>query len=82
MLNGATSNQLGAGLCGAVEARKQRPTRRAIDRAWRLALGTAAHRRKRRRSLCSIFAENPGDPTVLKELALDVFNLNAFLYVN
>jgi len=26
-------------------------------------------------------AEKPGDPLRLKELALDVFNLNAFLYV-
>jgi hypothetical protein len=25
---------------------------------------------------------DPQDPTALKELALDVFNLNAFLYVN
>jgi hypothetical protein len=30
----------------------------------------------------SYLAEKPGDPVRLKELALDLFNLNAFLYVN
>jgi hypothetical protein len=80
MLNGALSNQLAEAF--AERIRKQAATDSArIDYAWRLALGRAPTSKERSLAL-RFLAAAPGDPTTLKELALDVFNLNAFLYVN
>ena len=75
MLNGALSNQL-------AEAFAERLTKDAktdsarVDRAWKLALGRLPTPKERAFAI-RFLADGP-----LKELALDVFNLNAFLYVN
>jgi hypothetical protein len=80
LLNGQTSNDLAAAF--AQRLRELAPTDAArIDLAWRLAVGRAPHAQEKLPS-AKYLAEKPGDPLLLKELALDVFNLNAFLYVN
>jgi hypothetical protein len=80
MLNGAMSNQMAEVF--SERLRKEAATSSArIDRAWRLALGRAPTAKEKALALQYI-AEKPDDPMLLKELALDVFNLNAFLYVN
>jgi hypothetical protein len=80
LLNGQTSNELAAVL--AERLRKERATAPArIDLAWRLATGRPPTQ-KEKLLAAKYLAEQPGDPVRLKELALDVFNLNAFLYVN
>jgi hypothetical protein len=80
LLNGQTSNELAAVFAQRLE--ESRPTDAArIDLAWRLATGRPPTAREK--TLASQYlAEKPGDPVRLKELALDVYNLNAFLYVN
>ncbi|HEY3838746.1 MAG TPA: DUF1553 domain-containing protein, partial [Bryobacteraceae bacterium] len=80
LLNGALSNQLAQAF--AEKLHTEAPTTSArIDRAWRLALGRLPTPKEK--SLAMKYIESdPQDPTALKELALDVFNLNAFLYVN
>ena len=80
MINGATSNALAADFANRLKLEaKSNPAR--IDRAWRLALGRLPTPKERAFAL-QFIATGPNDPVVLKELALDVFNLNAFLYVN
>jgi hypothetical protein len=80
LLNGQTSNDLAASFAqrlresGATDAVR-------VDLAWRLAVGRAPNAQEKALAL-KYLAEKPGDPLLLKELALDVFNLNAFLYVN
>ncbi len=80
LLNGQMSNELAAEF--AQRLLQERPTNPArIDLAWRLATGrepTAKEKLLASRYL----SEKPGDPIRLKELALDLYNLNAFLYVN
>jgi hypothetical protein len=80
LLNGQMSNELAAVFAERLE--KERPTNPArIELAWRLATGrlpTAKEKLLASRYL----SEKPGDPVRLKELALDLYNLNAFLYVN
>ncbi|HEY2012017.1 MAG TPA: DUF1549 and DUF1553 domain-containing protein [Bryobacteraceae bacterium] len=80
LLNGQTANELAAVL--AERLLKERATAaERIDYAWRLATGrlpTAAEK-----SLANSFlGDKPADPARVKEFALAVFNLNAFLYVN
>jgi hypothetical protein len=80
LLNGQTSNDLATAF--AQRLRESRPADAArIDLAWRLAVGRLPTAQERTLAL-KYLAEKPGDPVHLKELALDVFNLNAFLYVN
>jgi hypothetical protein len=80
LMNGQTSNDLAQAF--AARLAEERPTAAArIDRAWSLAVGrppTPKEKLLAERYL----AEEAGSPLRLKELALDVFNLNAFLYVN
>ncbi len=80
LMNGQTSNDLAQAF--AARLAEERPTAAArIDRAWNLAIGrppTPKEKLLAERYL----AEEAGSPLRLKELALDVFNLNAFLYVN
>jgi hypothetical protein len=86
LLNGRTSNDLaaafadrllrGAGDPSAAPARMQA----LVDEAFRLAAGrlpTAAEK-----SLAMKFLAPDPTPAAVKEFALAVFNLNAFLYVN
>jgi len=80
LLNGKMSNELATDL--AERLKKERTTDAArIDRAWRLALGRPPTP-KEKLLASKYLSEKPGDPVRLKELALDVYNLNAFLYVN
>jgi hypothetical protein len=61
---------------------EERPTNPArIDLAWRLATGRPPTA-KEGLLASQYLSEKPGDPVRLKELALDLYNLNAFLYVN
>jgi hypothetical protein len=80
MLNGAISNQLAEAFAGRLRQESANNAGR-IDRAWRLALGRPATPKEKALAL-QFLASQPEDPVRLKELALDVFNLNAFLYVN
>jgi hypothetical protein len=52
-----------------------------VDYAWRLAAGRAPTAAEKSLAL-EYFAEGPDDPARVKEFALAIFNLNAFLYVN
>jgi hypothetical protein len=80
LLNGATSNQLAEVF--AERLRKEAPDDASrIDLAWRLAVGRAPNAKEKSLAL-RFLQEKPADEVRLKELALDVFNLNAFLYVN
>ncbi len=80
LLNGQTSNELAAVLAERLaEERTTVPAR--IDLAWRLATGRLPTP-KEKLLAAKYLTEQPDDPVRLKELALDVFNLNAFLYVN
>jgi hypothetical protein len=80
MLNGALSNELAEAF--AVRLRKEGGTDSAlIDYAWRLATGRAPTVKEKALAL-QFLKEQPDDPVRLKELALDLFNLNAFIYVN
>ncbi|HVW84369.1 MAG TPA: DUF1553 domain-containing protein, partial [Bryobacteraceae bacterium] len=80
LLNGQMSNELAAVFAERLEKeRKTTPAR--IDLAWRLATGRLPTA-KEKLLASKYLAEKPGDPVRLKELALDVYNLNSFLYVN
>ncbi len=80
LLNGQMSNELAAVF--AERLAKEKATNAArIELAWRLATGRAPTA-KEKLLASKYLAEKPGDPVRLKELALDVYNLNAFLYVN
>jgi hypothetical protein len=80
MLNGELSNQLAQSFADRLrEEARANPAR--IDRAWRLALGRLPTSKERALAM-QYLAEEPDSAIRLKELALDVFNLNAFLYVN
>lgn len=80
LLNGQTSNDLAQSF--ADKLAKERPTPPArIDLAWRLAIGRSPTAQEKTLA-ARYLAEEPGSPLRLKELALAVFNLNAFLYVN
>jgi hypothetical protein len=80
LLNGQTSNDL----AGAFAARlmKERSTAaERIDYAWRLAAGRLPTASEKALAV-KFLAAAPNDPARVKEFALAVFNLNAFLYVN
>ncbi len=80
LLNGKTSNEL-AGRFAARLMKDAKTTPERIDLAFRLAAGRAAT--KAENALAQRFlATNGDDPAKVKEFALALFNLNAFLYVN
>jgi hypothetical protein len=80
LLNGKLSNSLAQFFADRIaESRKTDAER--IDLAWRLATGHLPSLKEKQLAV-KFLAEKPGDPVRLKELALDVFNLNSFLYVN
>jgi hypothetical protein len=80
LLNGQLSNELASVFAQRIaKERDANPAR--IDLAWRLATGRTPTPKEK--LLASRYlSEIPGDPLRLKELALDLYNLNAFLYVN
>jgi Protein of unknown function (DUF1553)/Protein of unknown function (DUF1549) len=80
LLNGQTSNDLAQSF--AERLAKARPTAAGrIDLAWRLAIGRPPTPQEKLLAT-RYLSEEAGSELRLKELALDVFNLNAFLYVN
>ena len=79
LLNGQTSNDLAAAFANRI-IKERTGVGERIDYAWRLATGrtpTAAER-----ALATKFLAGQPDDLRVKEFALAVFNLNAFLYVN
>ena len=85
LLNGQLSNEQAAFFAKRLEESRSTNAAR-IDLAWRLAVGRLPTVKEKRLAL-NYLATKPGDSAAskelrLKELALDVFNLNAFLYVN
>ncbi|MBI3209985.1 MAG: DUF1553 domain-containing protein [Candidatus Solibacter usitatus] len=80
LLNGKTSNDL-AGSLAARLMRERNGVEARIDYGYRLAAGRSPSAREKAVAM-RYLAENPDDPAKLKEFALTLFNLNAFLYVN
>jgi len=80
LLNGQLANDLAQSFADRLMKEASTDAGR-IDLAWRLAAGRPPGE-KERRLAAAYLDEKPGDPLRIKELALDVFNLNAFLYVN
>ncbi|MCU1327866.1 MAG: hypothetical protein JWN34_3236 [Bryobacterales bacterium] len=80
LLNGQLSNDLAKALADRLSESAKTDAAR-VDQAFWLAAGRAPTLKEKQLAL-QYLAEKPGDPLRLKELALDVFNLNAFLYVN
>jgi hypothetical protein len=80
LLNGQTSNDLAESFAARLAKERKTPAEQ-IDLAWRLATGRLPTA-KEKLLASKYLAEEPGSPVRLKELALMVFNLNSFLYVN
>jgi hypothetical protein len=80
LMNGQTSNELAAGF--AARLLKERATAaERVDYAWRLAAGRLPNAQEKSLAL-KFLSGDPDDPAKVKEFALAVLNLNAFLYVN
>jgi hypothetical protein len=80
LLNGKTSNDLAASFAARL-LKERATTAERIDYAWRLAAGRAPSAKEKALSL-QYLANAPDDPAAMTELALALFNVNAFLYVN
>ena len=80
LLNGDLSNRLATSLAARLSTEAKTNTAR-IDLAWRLAAGRLPNPAERALA-AKYLAVNSKDPNALREFALAVFNLNAFLYVN
>jgi hypothetical protein len=79
LLNGQTSNDLAAAFANRIMKERTAVGER-IDYAWRLATGRAPTATEK--ALATKFLAGQPDDRRVKEFALAVFNLNAFLYVN
>jgi hypothetical protein len=80
LLNGQTSNELAAAFAARIMKERTTPSER-IDFAFRTAAGRSPTANERMLAL-KFLADEANDPARMKEFALAVFNLNAFLYVN
>jgi hypothetical protein len=80
LLNGQTSNELAAVFATRLLTETSTAAAR-VDYAWRLAAGRLPTPKEKALAL-QFLSGNPDDPAKVKEFALAVFNLNAFLYVN
>jgi hypothetical protein len=80
LLNGQTSNDLAAAFAARLLKERATPAER-VDYAWRLAAGRLPTPAEKSLAM-KFFGDQPNDPARVKEFALAVFNLNAFLYVN
>ncbi len=80
LLNGQLSNDLAQSFAERLLKIGKTDAER-IDLAWRWAIGRAPTD-KEKRLAATYLDERPSDALRLKEMALDVFNLNSFLYVN
>lgn len=79
MLNGKTSSELAESF--AQRLMKETAGKTRIETAWRLTTGRLPSADEMARSL-KFLGESPDDPAKVKEFALAMFNINAFLYVN
>ena len=79
LLNGQTSNDLAAAFANRI-IKERAAVGERIEYAWRLATGRAPTAAER--ALATKFLAGQPDDGRVKEFALAVFNLNAFLYVN
>jgi hypothetical protein len=79
-LNGQTSNELAAVFAARLFKERATASER-VDYAWRLAAGRLPTPSEKTLAL-KYLAGAPDDPARVKEFALAVFNLNAFVYVN
>jgi hypothetical protein len=80
LLNGQTSNDLAAAFAARIMKERATPTER-IEFAFRTAAGRPPMANERMLAL-KFLADEANDPARVKEFALAIFNLNAFLYVN
>jgi len=80
LLNGELSNRLAADLADRLRRECGSDPARIVDRAFRLATGRAPAPREAAASLAFLRAGSGDDS--LKEFALALFNLNAFIYVD
>ena len=80
LLNGQTSNDLAAEFADRI-LMERKTTAERIDYAFRLAAGRLPTASERALAL-KFLADESDHPARVKEFALAVFNLNAFLYVN
>jgi hypothetical protein len=80
LLNGQTSNELAAALADRLLKERSTTTAR-VDYAWRLTTGRLPTPAEKSLAM-KFFVDKPNDPAAVKEFALAMFNLNAFLYVN
>jgi len=80
LLNGQTSNDLAAAFAARILKERATPNER-VDFAFRAAAGRLPTAAERTLAL-KFLADESNDPARVKEFALAVFNLNAFLYVN
>src|SRR5215472_3485165 len=77
LLNGKTSNELAGHF--AARLLQEHSAGERVDTAWRLTAGRPPNADERARAM-KFLSENPDDPAKVKEFALAMFNLNAFLY--
>ena len=80
LLNGKTSNDLAEALAQRLMKEKATPQER-INHAFRLTAGRLPTIKEKTRAL-SFLTSHADDPRAMKEVALALLNLNAFLYVN
>jgi hypothetical protein len=80
MLNGKTANDLADAFAGRL-LKEHGPTNSMIDYAWRLATGRKPTLKEQTLAM-QYLAAGPQDQKVVKEFALALLNLNAFLYIN
>lgn len=80
LLNGKTSNDLAAAFAQRLLKEHKKPAAR-IDAAWRLTTGRLPTVSEKKLAM-QFFRNQPNDSEAMKEFALSLFNINAFLYVN
>src|SRR5207249_2306451 len=76
LLNGRTANRLADALAARLRREAESDHRRQVERAFLLAVGRPPTAKERTLAM-QFLKDHP-----LREFALAVFNLNAFLYVN
>ena len=80
LMNGNSSNSYAASMAERLLKERKTAAER-VDYAFFLAAGRAPNAKEKALSL-KFLAVAPDDPKTMKEFALTVMNLNAFLYVN
>ena len=80
LLNGAAANEVAAAFAQRL-LNEKKTTAERVDYAFRLATGRKPSAKEQSLGV-QFLSPKPEDPALLKEFALAVMNLNAFLYVN